>query len=95
MQATKYSVNINVEALSLDSVPALVYEAIQQIDENESMAGTVIKDDGDASCGVRVVDEDEHGCTVHLEEAVWGGARSGVPADLQGRFREWRFGGME
>jgi len=46
MQATKYSVNINVEALSLDSVPALVYEAIQQIDENESMAGTVIKDDG-------------------------------------------------
>lgn len=47
MQATKYSVNINVEALSLDSVPALVMEAVDQMDTNESMAGTVIKDDGD------------------------------------------------
>ena len=47
MNATKYSVNINIEALSLDSVPALIYEAIEQLRNNESVAGTVIKEDGD------------------------------------------------
>ena len=46
MQATKYTVTIEVEVLSLDSVRALVFEVINVMD-NENRTGSLLKEDGD------------------------------------------------
>jgi hypothetical protein len=47
MKATLYRITISVEALSKDSAPALFREAIEQMGDNESPNGTILKDDGD------------------------------------------------
>ena len=46
MKATKYTVRIEVEVLSLAVVPSIVGQAIGQI-KNEMINGELIADDGD------------------------------------------------
>lgn len=46
MQATKYTVTIEIEVLSLDSVEALIYETAN-IMSNENRTGSLLKEDGD------------------------------------------------
>lgn len=45
MQANKYTITIEVEVLSLDSAPTLLYESIMAI-EQESRTGSLLKEDG-------------------------------------------------
>lgn len=47
MNATKYTVKITVEALSRDSVPKLVEEALIKLHLEETKEGSLFKDDGD------------------------------------------------
>lgn len=47
MQANKFTVTIEIEVLSLDSVPALVSE-VATIMRNENRTGSVLKEDGDS-----------------------------------------------
>jgi len=46
MQATKFTVKIEIEVLSLDTVPGLIQEAVGII-QNENRAGSLSKEDGD------------------------------------------------
>mgnify|MGYP003458126704 CR=1 FL=1 len=46
MQATKFTVTITVEALSMDCLPALIYEVVENL-QNENRTGSLLKDDGD------------------------------------------------
>ena len=46
MQATKFTVKIEIEVLSLDTVPGLIQEAVGII-QNENRAGSLAKEDGD------------------------------------------------
>ena len=46
MQATKYTVTIEVEVLSMDSVPGLINE-VAQIMDRENRTGSLLKEDGD------------------------------------------------
>lgn len=46
MQANKFTVTIEVEVLSLDSVPALLHEVIGVM-RNENRTGSLLKEDGD------------------------------------------------
>ena len=46
MQATKFTVTIEVEVLSLDAVPALVVE-VAAIMRGENRSGSLLKEDGD------------------------------------------------
>ena len=46
MQATKFTVTIEVEVLSLDAVPALVQE-VASIMAQENRTGSLLKEDGD------------------------------------------------
>ena len=46
MQATKYTVKIEIEVLSLDTVQGLLMEA-QGIIGNENVKGLLLKNDGD------------------------------------------------
>ena len=47
MEGTKYTVTVTVEALSLAAVPNLVLEALMGFENSESVAGKIVKDDGD------------------------------------------------
>lgn len=46
MQATKYTVTIELEVLSLDVVPGLLME-VEGIMSNENRTGSLLKEDGD------------------------------------------------
>ena len=46
MQATKYTVTIEIEALSLDTIPNLIFE-VESIICNENRTGTLLKENGD------------------------------------------------
>ena len=46
MQATKYKITVDIEVLSLDSVPGLLVE-VAGIIRNENRAGSILKEDGD------------------------------------------------
>lgn len=46
MQATKYTVTVEVEVLSLDAVPALLGE-VASIMQHENRSGSLLKEDGD------------------------------------------------
>lgn len=46
MQATKYTVIVEVEVLSLDAVPALL-EEVASIMQRENQSGSLLKEDGD------------------------------------------------
>ena len=46
MQATKYTVTVEVEVLSLDAVPALL-EEVASIMQRENQSGSLLKEDGD------------------------------------------------
>lgn len=46
MQATKYTVTVEVEVLSLDAVPALLGE-VASIMQLENRSGSLLKEDGD------------------------------------------------
>jgi len=46
LKATKYSVTIEVEALSLDAVPGLVMKAVQEL-QGECVKGSMQMNDGD------------------------------------------------
>ena len=46
MKATKYTMSIETNTLSADSIPALLYELAENI-RKESLSGALIKDDGD------------------------------------------------
>lgn len=46
MQATKFKMVVEVEVLSLDTVPGLLVE-IASIIRNENRAGSILKEDGD------------------------------------------------
>lgn len=46
MQATKFTVTIEVEVLSLDSVPGLLHEVAATM-SGENRGGSLLKEDGD------------------------------------------------
>jgi hypothetical protein len=46
MQANKFTVTVEVEVLSLDSVPGLLREVVNII-QQESRSGSLLKEDGD------------------------------------------------
>ena len=46
MQADKFTITIEIEVLSMDSVPALMAE-ITPIIQNENRTGSLLKEDGD------------------------------------------------
>ena len=46
MQATKFKLTVEVEVLSLDAIPALICELVQNI-QNENRSGSLLKEDGD------------------------------------------------
>lgn len=46
MQATKFTVTIEVEVFSMDTVPGLVQE-VAQVMSNENRTGSLLKEDGD------------------------------------------------
>ena len=46
MKATKYSVKIEIEVLDMESVPALVYSALEEI-KNQFHDGELTANDGD------------------------------------------------
>lgn len=46
MQATKFKMVVEVEVLSLDTVPELLME-VASIIRNENRAGSILKEDGD------------------------------------------------
>ena len=46
MHATKYTVTIEVELLSLDALPGILYEVVELI-TNENRTGSLLKEDGD------------------------------------------------
>ncbi len=46
MQANKFKVTVGIEVLSLDSVPGLVME-VAEIMQNENRTGSLLKEDGD------------------------------------------------
>ena len=46
MQANKYTVTVEVEVLSLDSVPGLLSE-VARIMDGENRSGSLLKEDGD------------------------------------------------
>ena len=47
MKANKVTVKIEVETLSIDAVPAKLYEMITALIENENTSGCLNSDDGD------------------------------------------------
>lgn len=46
MKATKYTVIITAQALSLDAIPSLIYEAAEKL-RNEKGRGEIFMEDGD------------------------------------------------
>lgn len=46
MQATKFTVTVEVEVLSMDVVPSLLTE-VAEIIRNENRTGSLLKEDGD------------------------------------------------
>jgi hypothetical protein len=46
MEATKYTVTVTIECLSMDSVPALLRQVIEGVD-TEAPTGAIFHDDGD------------------------------------------------
>jgi hypothetical protein len=46
MQANKYTLTIEVEVLSMDSIPGLLYE-VCDVMQNENRTGSLLKEDGD------------------------------------------------
>lgn len=46
MQATKFTLTVEVEVLSLDAAPALLHE-VAGIITNENRTGALLKEDGD------------------------------------------------
>jgi hypothetical protein len=47
MKANKITVKIEVETLSIDAVPAKLYELIEALDKNENTNGMLCSEDGD------------------------------------------------
>jgi hypothetical protein len=47
MKATKYTLNIEIEVLSLDSVPGLLHEVTSHL-ESEVQSGILVFEDGDS-----------------------------------------------
>jgi hypothetical protein len=48
MKANKVTIKIEVETLSIDAVPAKIYQMIHELHENEVTSGRLTSDDGDS-----------------------------------------------
>ena len=46
MQANKFTVTVEIEALSLNTVPGLLYEVAEAM-QQENRTGSLLKEDGD------------------------------------------------